>query len=328
MAQPRRPSSTAPAPTRTRTLVAWLSLAVLAVALPQPASAASSSSRLAQRAQAPPALPQGVSPAGDYLCRIDADCQPCPPDQVRPSSSSSLPDFRLAAADPDPPHRRAQLDSPVCKLWGNRRPLSCIPRLAAPASHDLAASHPPTSSSPSSPDSARHPASTPPAPDPAAPAKSLSPAEQELRDVIDAGRRERRSGVVLVAGDSPEWALAARLARRAASREGARGGEEDDEDVEVLEGTTRGVQDVLHTWEACPKVLRQEYHDYFEFIVRPSLPPLFPRVQQLTLGGAPSQMCNVAFAVVGGLLLMYRPRTLALRQFGRLAARIMQTEIS
>ncbi|GAA5847490.1 hypothetical protein JCM9279_000509 [Rhodotorula babjevae] len=281
MPRPRR-SSPAPPPTRTRALVAWLSLAVLVVSLPQPASA--SASLLAPRAQSPPALPQGVSPAGDYLCRIDADCQPCPPDE---------------------------LDSPVCKLWGNRRPLSCIPRLAAPSSHNLAAAadRPPSSSSSStsssSPDSARHPASTPPAPgdDHRAPSRPLSPAEQELRDVIDAGRRQRQrrsAGVVLVAGDSPEWALAARLARRA--RQAA---DDDDDEVEVLEGTTRGVQDVVHTWEACPKVLRQEYHDYFEFI-----------------------MCNVAFAVVGGLLLMYRQRTLALRQFGRLAARIMQTEIS
>ncbi|KPV71778.1 uncharacterized protein RHOBADRAFT_47482 [Rhodotorula graminis WP1] len=269
MHRSRRPS-TAPAPSRTRALVACLALAVLALSLPQPASAAA-------------ALPQGVSPAGDYLCRIDADCQPCPPQE---------------------------LDSPVCKLWGNRRPLSCIPRLAAPARHNLADADPPQSSSSSSssprPDSARHPASTPPAPAVDAHDKPLSPAEQELRDVIDAGRRrQRRSppldgpGVVLVAHDSPEWALAARLARRAGPGGGEDGGDE------ALEGTTRGVQDVLHTWEACPKVLRQEYNDYFEFI-----------------------MCNVAFAVVGGLLLMYRQRTLALRQFGRLAARIMQTEIS
>ncbi|GAA5912689.1 hypothetical protein JCM8208_007731 [Rhodotorula glutinis] len=262
-----RPPTTAPAPTRTTALIAWLALAlVLLVLLPQPASASASPS--------PPALPQGVSPAGDYLCRIDQDCQPCPP---------------------------SELDSPVCKLWGNRRPLSCIPRLAAPASHNLAHSDPPSSSSLDP----AHP--TPPPAD--SPSNSLSPAEQELRDVIDAGRvrlrRDAAPGIVVVSRDSPEWALAARLARRAASSRGGGVGQGDEGEVELLEGTTRGVQDVLHTWEACPKVLRQEYNDYFEFI-----------------------MCNVAFAVVGGLLLMYRQRTLALRQFGRLAARIMQTEIS
>ncbi|BGP41050.1 hypothetical protein JCM10449v2_005019 [Rhodotorula kratochvilovae] len=233
---------------------------VLLLVLITPARALSPRPRAATGAKTPP----GVSPAGDYLCRIGDDCAPCPPDE---------------------------LATPVCKLYGNRRPLACVPRLGA--------AHPPASASSAERGAgSRAPsgggswyAAPPPEDvgledargegqagaredDAAAARVPLSPAEQELRDALNADR------VRLVRRE--EWD--AELARRQVHGGG-------------------GV--VVHTWEACPKVLRQEYHDYFEFI-----------------------MCNLAFAAVGLALLVYRQRTLALRQFGRLAARIMQTEMT
>ncbi|GAA6052106.1 hypothetical protein JCM3770_006634 [Rhodotorula araucariae] len=211
--------------------------------------------------------PPGVSPAGDYLCRVEGDCSPCPFDE---------------------------LGTPVCKLYGNRRSLACVPRLGA--THSAA---PPPSIGAGSRAAVGESGSQQPgdADDDdrlggslqgdAREGAALSPAEQELRDALNADRLRVR----LVRRD--EWDAELALAQRRTppgGRGGKRGG---------------AGPSVVYTWEACPKVLRQEYHDYFEFI-----------------------LCNLAFAAVGCALLVYRQRTLAMRQFGRLAARIMQTEMT
>ena len=65
----------------------------------------------------------------------------------------------------------------------------------------------------------------------------LSKADQELQDELQAERRRRQ--------------------RRARAR--ARG---------LVESSRRRRQGPISTWEACPKVLHSEHHDYFEFIVR------------------------------------------------------------
>ena len=62
----------------------------------------------------------------------------------------------------------------------------------------------------------------------------LSKADQELQDELQAERRRRRQ------------------------RARARG----------LAESSRRRQGPISTWEACPKVLHSEHHDYFEFIVR------------------------------------------------------------
>lgn len=98
----------------------------------------------------------------------------------------------------------------------------------------------------------------------------LSKADQELQDKLQAERRRRQRRRGLVAESS------SLVARR---------------------------QGPISTWEACPKVLHSEHHDYFEFI-----------------------LCNAGFAAVAIAVLVFRQRTLALQQFARLAARIMQTQ--
>ncbi|GJN91342.1 hypothetical protein Rhopal_004363-T1 [Rhodotorula paludigena] len=275
-AQPRPRRRAAPA-------APWLCVLSLALALASAPLASADSRSLERRASTVP----GVVDAGDYLCRVEGDCQPCSPGDA---------------------------DSPVCKVYGNRRPLLCIPKVAS--------NHPPSDSS------RADTASSPPAPPhlypvdadfgaaradednlladdfvpgerpvdddealdgvDAAPDEPLSPAEAELREALEHDRRRQKRGL-----DAAAWD-AALLRRRW-----------DEAVAAAVERRQGGIVQRIQTYEACPKVLRQEYHDYFEFI-----------------------MCNLAFAAVAGSILVYRQRTLALRQFGRLAARIMQTEMT
>ncbi|BGO92365.1 hypothetical protein NBRC10512v2_004638 [Rhodotorula toruloides] len=185
-------------------------------------------------------------------------------------------------------------------MYGNRRPLSCIPRRnAQPISNSFV---PSKSASPvdAQPDpagtvkldaevkdahgfdesgrlgdAAKGAAAQRP---PVVGGEKLSPAQQELKEALENDRRRRRSASERRA-DEREWE---RLSKRQS-----------------------GVQLNVDAWEACPKVLASEYHDYFEFI-----------------------LCNAAFAAIAGIVLVFRQRALALRQFGRLAARIMQTQVS
>ncbi|GAA5948751.1 hypothetical protein JCM3765_004994 [Sporobolomyces pararoseus] len=73
---------------------------------------------------------------------------------------------------------------------------------------------------------------------------------------------------------------------------------------DLLEKRAGDTRRIIETFEACPKVVKREQSDYFEFV-----------------------LCNLFFALSGLAVLMYRQRTLAGRQFGKLVARIMQTEI-
>ncbi|GAA5865260.1 hypothetical protein JCM1840_003967 [Sporobolomyces johnsonii] len=275
-------SPTSPTPTRwprspSPTLLARLLLLTAVLSLLPPT-----------RADTPrPSFVPNTITAGDFVCRTVGQCEPCP---------------------------ASELSSPVCKLWGNRRPLECIPRrtpsgtttAADPLDPDAQLFPDPTSSSSSSSPAATaptyhriDPAPAPPplakgtesellaageagdsydlSPDEASdPGTKLSLEEAELQDALDHDRDRRR--------------------RRTRSS---------------LEGTnanarrqSSGVQRMVEAYEACPRVVRQEKADFFEFV-----------------------LCNLFFACAALSVLVYRQRTLAGRQFGRLAARIMQTEV-
>ncbi|BGP25513.1 hypothetical protein Rt10032_c04g2097 [Rhodotorula toruloides] len=192
------------------------------------------------------------------------------------------------------------MHTPVCKMYGNRRPLSCIPRRnAQPVSDSFVPSRQdsPANSRPNSGNNVKADSQAKGADGfdesgrlgetangaaaherPGVGGEKLSPAQQELKEALENDRRRRRSAEERQT-DEREWE---RLSKRQA-----------------------GVQLNVDAWEACPKVLASEYHDYFEFI-----------------------LCNAAFAAIAGIVLVFRQRALALRQFGRLAARIMQTQVS
>ncbi|GAA5867293.1 hypothetical protein JCM3774_003535 [Rhodotorula dairenensis] len=261
----------------------------------------------------------GVSPAGpDYWCRVEGECLPCPP---------------------------GARDSDVCKIYGNRRPLICVQRHSTTTTH-----HAETFRDDNGDDEGRgdghdddrgeqrlqstgknkdkeqekgkgkqvlpvkplvEPAGSQAEADDLAredretfgssthnndnnnnnkglegekiadadsgsgtKAPGLSKADQELQDELQAERRRR-----------------VRTRRRSSVRDGY-----------PVAGRQGGP---ISTWEACPKVLHSEHHDYFEFI-----------------------LCNAGFAALAIAVLVFRQRTLALQQFGRLAARIMQTQSS
>lgn len=212
------------------------------------------------------------------------------------------------------------MHTPVCKMYGNRRPLSCIPRRNAqpvsnsfvPSKQDTSADGPPgagknvkVDAEPEGADGFDESgrlgdvAEGGAAPKPqAGGGEKLSPAQQELKEALENDRRRRRS-VAERQADEREWD---RLSKRQS-----------------------GVQLNVQAWEACPKVLASEYHDYFEFIVRVSS---LCSVQRDGTHRLETQLCNAAFAAIAGIVLVFRQRALALRQFGRLAARIMQTQVS
>ncbi|BGP56258.1 hypothetical protein JCM8202v2_003872 [Rhodotorula sphaerocarpa] len=143
--------------------------------------------------------------------------------------------------------------------------------------------------------------------------KAAGAAEQELQDELQAERRRRqrrrrgeapderapRLDPAAEAATDPTWFRAATdLTGRSL----------DDDEGQSVPFDAAGLESragAVSTWEACPKVLHSEYHDYFEFI-----------------------LCNAGFAALAILVLAFRQRTLALQQFGRLAARIMQTQTS
>ncbi|GAA6034537.1 hypothetical protein JCM8097_005382 [Rhodosporidiobolus ruineniae] len=310
--QSRPASSSQPPRRRSLPWSIWLSIALslplLAHANPAPPEAPH---HLSRRARTAP----GVLYAGDYVCRLEGDCAPCPP---------------------------YELSTPVCKLYGNRRALSCIPR---------------RNGKPVEP-SYRTNSTTTPSYYRADPVREdeeiLGPSELGLDDddgeegydaapgsgsgrgggALGGGREEagRLRGdteaeeeLKLAAGE-----VAAELGRTGSAGGGGGGGpsaeEEladvladegrvparrrrrrfvvDAEEYERVERRQGGVQLKTQAWEACPKVLKAEREDFFEYI-----------------------LCNAFFALLGLSVLAYRQRTLALRQFGRLAARIMQTEV-
>ncbi|GAA6021771.1 hypothetical protein JCM10207_002052 [Rhodosporidiobolus poonsookiae] len=259
--------------------------------------------------------------AGDYVCRTEGECAPCP---------------------------ATELHTPVCKLYGNRRALSCIPRRNGKTASSSFASGSSSSSSNadagSKADAAKakfYPADGAPHGHNQGEAKvpadtglldhgsgnggtgrdaqnedgdaagqladgssgeeelqlAMDEVEDELRGAIDRRRRapalERRAGLPAGARAVVDEAEYARLEKRWA------------EEVEAgLARRQSGVQLKVQAWEACPRVLKAEKEDFFEYI-----------------------LCNAFFAVVALAFLVYRQRALALRQYGRLAARIMQTEV-
>ncbi|GAA5824480.1 hypothetical protein JCM11251_000440 [Rhodosporidiobolus azoricus] len=336
----------------------WLSLPLLLLCLPASITASPSPSSIppssgpgssvARRAGNP--VP-GVLFAGDYVCRMEGECAPCP---------------------------STEINTPVCRLYGNRRSLSCIPRRNG---KEVSSSYTHHTSPSSNKDSSK------PSKDrPFFPAEPVNPLDQDedrlleeadedlLRLELEGGGRGDSRGAGRAAAAEPgrlhdgsaaeeELQLAAQEVEAelsgATSGEGAAGrgmggvgrtgqkeaaaqaelsealandrqrrgrrrneprfvldeaeyarllrtrtGEEVSSDVGGMGRRQNGVQLKVQAWEACPKVLKQEKEDFFEYV-----------------------LCNVFFALLSLSVLVYRQRTLALRQFGRLAARIMQTEV-
>ncbi|GAA5902076.1 hypothetical protein JCM5296_006598 [Sporobolomyces johnsonii] len=244
------------------------------------------------RADSPrPSFVPNTIPAGDFICRTVGQCEPCP---------------------------ASELSSPVCKLWGNRRPLECIPRrtttttpAADPHDPDAQLFPDPTSSLSSS----SSPAATAPtyhridpAPAPAPPPLAKG-TESELLAAGEAGDSYDLSSAPDEASE-PGTGTKLSLSLEEAELQDALDHDRYRRRRTSLEGTTNarrqssGVQRMVEAYEACPRVVRQEKADFFEFV-----------------------LCNLFFACAALSVLVYRQRTLAGRQFGRLAARIMQTEV-
>ncbi|GAA5853002.1 hypothetical protein JCM8547_004765 [Rhodosporidiobolus lusitaniae] len=332
----------------------FLSLLLLALS---PSSTSAFASPSPSPAPPPPAQQRRSNPvpgvlfAGDYVCRLEGECQPCP---------------------------ASELSTPVCKVYGNRRALSCIPRYNNGGKNEASSSFNSHASSPShltpegddepdprNPDAgnskplggaAGH-AARPglsggaggneegkeyflaPGLAPGLSQSDLADVEEEDEPFLDSSEgelgqteAEEDEEVGRLRGDfeaEEEMRMAVEEVEKELSPGMGAGGREkrrlgrrrrfvlDEEEYErVLKERRRtggggvekrqgGVQLKVQAWEACPKVLKKEKEDFFEYI-----------------------LCNLFFALLSLSVLAYRQRTLALRQFGRLAARIMQTEVT
>ncbi|GAA5836461.1 hypothetical protein JCM3766R1_001602 [Sporobolomyces carnicolor] len=225
-----------------------------------------------------------TSSSTPYVCVPTSACLPCP---------------------------ASEMESPVCSVWGNKRSLTCQPYQSlhpSPIDDPDAQSYRTTDSSPSTTTGAVAPSEF----------YEYEPQGSSSSDV-DAGEDE--SGTIRKAGyDSSDEldnvkgeAAAAEMAElrdvmEAERRKRRRRSDFAREDVRIVyldrRALDQGGQGSVDTFEACPKVVKREQSDYFEFV-----------------------LCNLFFALAGLAVLLYRQRTLAGRQFGKLVARIMQTEI-
>ncbi|GAA5970739.1 hypothetical protein JCM8115_003156 [Rhodotorula mucilaginosa] len=309
-----RVARTRAAPSKLHTLCSLLSLLLLASTSTLASSSTSSrSTNLFKRLRGSQIAP-GVSPAGDdYWCRVEGECLPCPP---------------------------GARNSDVCKIYGNRRPLICVPRHASNSGH----------SSPASPvsdafdDAADLDADLDSDADSSEGDENHTDDKEQKKDTSEAKPKPKPKPPVMKplvepAGSQAEADDLARQDTETFRNAGAGGSQGDDDEKEVGGGSKAGLskadqelqdelqaerrrrqrrarvrarglaeslrrrQGPISTWEACPKVLHSEHHDYFEFI-----------------------LCNAGFAAVAIAVLVFRQRTLALQQFARLAARIMQTQ--
>ncbi|ORY87527.1 hypothetical protein BCR35DRAFT_302328 [Leucosporidium creatinivorum] len=203
-------------------------------------------------------LPPGTSLAGDFACRSTGECSPCPANE---------------------------LGSPVCKVYGNRRALTCV--LLNPSSNSPSSFH--TSSD-----------RTPPPPSPNQPTNSEEEEEEEWKPVLP---DEATVEEALELDPDPEGLDDEDLQdalRGEADEEGERERErEARRRRRRAEGMERRQVQEVYTWEACTRVVSRERGDFFEFV-----------------------LCNIFFATVSVAVLIYRHRALASRQYGTLAARI------
>ena len=194
-----------------------------------------------------------------------------------------------------------QRNSDVCKIYGNRRPLICVPRHATNTGHsgpaspvsgafdnadsdaDLDADSAADSDSDSEganekeknknapePNQKPKPPVTKPLVEPAgsqAEADDLARQDTEtFRNAAAGGGSQgddekegaSKAGLSKADQELQDELQAERQRRRRQQRARARG----------LAESSRRRQGPISTWEACPKVLHREHHDYFEFIVR------------------------------------------------------------
>ncbi|GAA5936410.1 uncharacterized protein JCM15063_001879 [Sporobolomyces koalae] len=183
-----------------------------------------------------------------FVCRARSQCTPCPAEQM---------------------------NTPVCRVWGNRRSLECTPSsiVDPDQQHHPHASHQTLGNDTSAAVSPNNEH---------APSKfyHYEPTEPTVSSDED-------SDPVVVSTNDPLIELELEQALNADKRRS----------LDLDHQTDQGLY-----WEACPRVIKQEQSDYFEFV-----------------------LCNLFFALAGLSVLLYRQRTLAGRQFGKLAARIMQT---
>ncbi|GAA5992354.1 hypothetical protein JCM10908_000440 [Rhodotorula pacifica] len=273
MPSPRRKRTTAPTTALPKLCFAILLLAASTTSAAS-SSSLSSSSGLFRRFRGSQIAP-GVSPAGpDYWCRVEGECLPCPP---------------------------GARDSDLCRVYGNRRPLICVSKHTANNNNheNLAHISPPSSATfdLAGDNTSQHSNPNPNSQKPKGSKPLVPPAGSQAEADDFAREDEEMFGSGTVAGGIGTGA--------------AEGGDQELEEelqaerLRVRRGVIGGRQGPISTWEACPKVLHSEHHDYFEFI-----------------------LCNAGFAAAAIAILVFRQRTLALQQFGRLAARIMQTQSS
>ncbi|GAA5832078.1 hypothetical protein JCM5353_000742 [Sporobolomyces roseus] len=185
----------------------------------------------------------------------------------------------------------SEMQSQVCKLWGNRRQLSCS-TLGTTRGTKLNKEKEEIPQDPDRQVPSHHSTTTPLS---ESTFYSYEPSETALGEEEEGELREEMVGLSkedkAVREEELREAVNAERQRRI-RRRSPTDSEEEEEEEEVS------------IWEACPRIVKKEQSDYFEFL-----------------------LCNLFFGLSGLGVLLYRQRLLAGRQFGKLAARIMQTEI-
>ncbi|GAA5871806.1 hypothetical protein JCM16303_000872 [Sporobolomyces ruberrimus] len=274
-----------PSPLSLVVLLFTLSTVPRSTASSHSSSSTSSSSSFLEREETPILT---LSTSSPYLCIPTTPCLPCSPEEM---------------------------NTPLCSIWGNKRHLSCTP-------------YDPSSKSPLFPHPIKDPdeqqSRTDPTTllgtttiggnspsqfyeyEPGKDSKGYSEGEEGLEGEGGVGTsREDREEVLAELRDVLNAERRRNLSKRGnLNRRNSIESSEEGENVVFLEKRQEDGRGRIMTWEACPKVVKREQSDYFEFV-----------------------LCNLFFALAGLAVLLYRQRTLAGRQFGKLVARIMQTEI-
>ncbi|KAM0789422.1 hypothetical protein ACM66B_000247 [Microbotryomycetes sp. NB124-2] len=214
-----------------------------------------SSSSTGQRLLPQPAL------AGDYVCKSLGACVPCP---------------------------AAEMGSAVCKVYGHRRPLSCINAVSTGGQQDdedeRSDRRPARSALTATQQGSQQQQSEAGVTDRRIHQQQLDRVDPDPQNLDD----EQLKDSLRPVGNSLERRKRKRAWHTALFNR--RDAVVDDDNVSGRE---------LYTWEACSRVLPQEREDFFEFV-----------------------LCNMFFATVSVVVLWYRHRALASRQYGTLAARI------
>lgn len=198
-------------------------------------------------------LAPGSARAGDFVCRTTGVCTPCPASEVSFSFHSTN---RVCHALHHKltlhPLSYPQLGSPVCKIFGNRKSLTCV-RVADSTNYSGAgfargtpASSPPPPPLPPRPDDSMADLGTHP---------RLDPDPQNLDD--EALQDQLRAGAAAALAANRGLPLAQRdalVSRSLTNRQ---------QQQHVPIGSE------IFTWEACARVVQKERADFFEFVVGP-----------------------------------------------------------